>query len=512
MKSFTMLLATAFACLAAVPAANAAPPSNPPTVKINMPSAGSFAKTLPSLTFSVTGDAQTKTCSLTGPGGYYVVDEACKSPFRPGDVTLDGSYTYAVDVRNADDMGDVESVTFEVDQTPPTVMFTSAPPEGLYANATTVGFKASYADPNVNAVTCRFDSDAPIPCGVAGSAQMNWTGFGEGAHKMSISVTDKAGNVGYAERNITIDRTPPTASLTLVGGGTESADNTPAFIVDGTDAGGPTTKRCAVENQIEWVSCNSSTWVTPDAIADGVVTAWLEVEDRAGNHGYSSYTFTLDATIPAVEIGSLVGDRTTEPSPALSFSVDDVHPGEARCGFDPSDWSELATCDPAGSQQPASPLAPGTHAFWVEAIDTFGNSASAIYTFEVAPPTVPDGGGSGGGPNVGGASGVSPKVLVKLRTGSVKRGKFALRATLVISTQTAVDCTGRASILLKPTGKKARVKRLRVTLKQRGKTCSGAIKTRLGAGLKRKKVAISVTHPGNRELPKFTLVVGTTRL
>lgn len=518
MKLPSFKIATALAALVALlaigPASAAAAPPDI-GVKIGLPSANSWAKTLPSLTFTTKGAGLSKTCSLTGPGDYFVTEEFCSSPWRPGEVTVDGDYIYAVNVEDGDGNTAVDSVSFHVDQTAPSLSFTSAPPEGLFTNATTTGFKAAYSDPNIYSVVCRFDNVAESFCGNGTDAIANYSDFGSGEHSMSVTATDKSGNQSYIVRHFTVDRTPPSAAIVLVGGSTQTKDNTPAFVIGGDDDNGPTTKKCRIENQIDWVACNNSTWVTPDAIADGLVTAWIQVTDRAGNNSYQSYVFVLDATIPAIAITPLEGDRTTNTTPSISFSVDDVHFSSAHCGFDPTGWDQLTTCDRWTPQQPAAPLAPGTHQLWIAAEDEFGNLASSIYTFDVVATTPPPvgGGAGGGGAGSGGDQGsAAPKVTVKLKAGKVKRGKFAVKAAVTVTPKAGVSCAGKATLKVAPKVKKARPATLRVTLKQKGASCVGTAKTKFSSSLKRKKADVSFDFAGTATLGRFNVAVGSHRL
>lgn len=510
MKRITQILtaATVAALLLAIPTgASAAPPEI--GVKIGLPSANSWAKTLPSLTFTTKGAGLAKTCSLYGPGGYEVVEEFCSSPFRPGEVTLDGDYSYGVTVEDGDGQTASDSVSFHVDQTAPTVKITSGVTEGTIGNATLAGFSAVYSDANLNTVSCRFDTDAPTACGTAGAISIQYTGFGEGWHKFSISAVDRSGNVGYAERNFMIDRTKPTAGITLVGGEAITNDNTPAFLLTGSDAAGPVTKRCAIEDQIAWSPCNADTWVTPDAIGDGTVTAWIEVTDRAGNQSFSSYSFTLDASAPMVTITGPAGESTTDRQPAINFVANDAQPVNSRCGFDPPDWASLKSCDQSVEHRPSAPLSIGEHQFWVASDDGLGNVSSSVYSFRVVEPTTPGGGDQGTGGGVGGAK---PRVNAKLRSGKIKRGRFSVRALVTIAPANGQDCAGKASISLKPAAKGARAIRASLKLQKQGAACVGRVTLRVPAKLKRSRMTVSVRHHGSDTMPAFNVVIGKNRV
>lgn len=482
--SFT-LLAVLVAVLALAAPAGAI--GQAPKVTVGLPANGSWAKTVPSFTFSVTGTAVQKTCVLSGPDTY-IDEDPCSSPWRPVDVLPDGTYTYTVLAENADGT-DSGSTSFQLDSTTPTLSFTSAVTEGYLGNAQSVAAGGVYADANIDTVTCRLDNNAATPCGNAGKFLAQYSGFGEGAHKIVIVATDKAGNSNSIQRNFSIDRTAPSASILLVGGGSETKDNTPAFLVSGADTNGPVTKRCRIENQIDWVACSADSWVVTDGVADGEITAWIEVEDRAGNHGYSSYLFTLDSTMPNVTYSGFAGDKTVDTTPELEFWVDDPHEGSARCGFDPADWSALADCTEGAGHTPASALTLGTHSFWIEASDSFGNSSSTVYTFEVVSPAQGTPGPTGGA----GDPAATPALSLRAASSKVKKGKFTLTITV---TATNFAACGDADIRIAPKVKKVKAVSLRSRAKVTGGACVATAKVKLPAKLKKKKATITGAQGG----------------
>lgn len=490
-----LLVALAAAALIAVPAASAAGPT--PKVTVTSPTAGAYLTAAPALAFTTVGTQLEKTCSLTGPGiDFY--DEGCSSPYKPAANLTDGTYTYSISISN-EDGSDAVSRTFTIDTTPLTLGFTSAPPEGMLGNAQVLSYKAAYSDANLQSLTCKFaDAEADPGCGNSGVVQVSYNSFPDGPISFSIVATDRAGNVSTITRNVTIDRVKPTAGIALVGGGGESRDNTPAFTVSGSDASGISYRHCRIEGQTEWEDCEGSSWVTPEAIEDGFVTAALEVADKAGNSNYASYSFTLDATIPVVTYEGFPGDRTTNTRPSIVFHVEDAHETTSECGFDAAGWDELAGCAPEEGQLPAGELAFGQHQFWIATTDSFGNVASTVYTFEVADPSLPTGptGGGQDGENPGGEK--TPTLKMTSKVTKVRRGYFFLT---VRSTATNVSPCSRVRISFLSRSRPARAFNLNVGEHASGFGCITSKKIKLPKRLKRKKATI-VVHRGSLKVKK----------
>lgn len=498
-KSQSILFAVVIAAITAFGAPPAMAGGPVPKVTVNSPENNSFHTVPPALSFTSTGTQLTKVCSLEGPG-IYEWQEDCSTGYKPLAALPDGAYSYAVSVSN-DDGGDGASRNFTIDATAPYLNMTSGPTEGSYNSASTAGFRAAYSDANLASVSCRLDAQTPVACGAGGEVLHQFDGLSEGSHKVSITVTDKAANSSYVERNFVIDRTAPYAAIELVGGGITTRDNTPAFLLGASDDGGQFTKRCRIKDQTQWTECAAGSWLPADPIADGALRAELEVRDRAGNTVYAGVDIELDATLPVVAVSGPLGDRTINRRPALTFSTEDAHETTSKCAFDPAGWDELAACSPETGQLPAADLALGQHQFWVASSDSFGNVASTIYNFEViAEDTGNPGGGGGGGaggggdlPGGDGGAGDTPKLTLTTKSTKVRRGKFTL--TITTATSNLASCTA-ASLTIKPKLRKAKTLNLSAKSRLKGGVCVTTTKVKLAAKFKRKWASIAAVNGG----------------
>jgi methionine-rich copper-binding protein CopC len=488
----SILLAAVVASLAMLLGAVSAQAATvPPSVTINTPAANAFVNTVPALTFSTTGTGLTKSCSLTGPG-VSEFEDGCDSGYKPLESLAEGAYTYSISVENSGGLA-AKSVSFTVDKTVPVVALSGGLSEGASVNATSVTITATITDTNAKYLNCMLDSDLWEDCyGPGGSATVTtktWSGLAEGGHKFWFAATDKAGNMTIVNRNVTIDRTAPTVNIST-NWGTETRDVTPAFLLSSSDAFTITSKECRVVGQSDFASCAGSAWVYNDGLVDGAYTAEFKVTDAAGNSTTDSQAFTVDATLPTITHGGFVADKTTETKPEIDFYVDDAHATTSRCGFDATDWDQLVDCA-EGLHAPAAALALGTHSFWIDALDTFGNHGSTVYTFEVVAPTVPGptpgtGTGTGTGGQTGGQN-PAAVVVVKTKSGKVVSGRFIVTASVKI---TGATCAKTAKLTLK-------TYRTKLKLASKGGACVGSVKVKLPAKLKGKKVGVSVVLGGN---------------
>lgn len=465
-----------------------------PTVTISAPANNSVASSPPSLTFTTTGTAVEKTCMLTGPG-VEEYSEPCASPYKPLATLPEGTYTYSVSANNTSG-SDAKSVSFKIDTTKPSLAITAGPAEGSWLNINGVSFTATATDANPSNISCRIDDGLWGGCenATATTGTLTFNNITEGSHRFWFAATDKAGNEWTIFRQVNIDKTAPTASIAITSPSTDTNDNSPAFVLTSGDNYGVANRKCRIIGVDDpAVPCNGSTWLHSDPIADGSHTVEFVVTDNAGNVKTATQQFNLDSTLPTITYGGLEGDKTANTLPTIEFYVDDAHETIAKCAFDASDWNDLAVCG-EGLHGPASPLSLGSHTFWISGTDSFGNTASAVYNFEVVA-EIPGGnggnGGSGGNGSGGGQGGSTPSVAVKAKSSKIKKGKFTLTVTVTASNVTSCK---KAEVVIAPKVKKAKAFMVRASGKSKSGACVATAKVKLAAKFKSKKAKITAAQ------------------
>lgn len=477
------------------------------SVSIASPANNSYSSSSPNLTFTSTGTQLLKICSVNG-GGVNIVDEGCSSGWNPGPLP-EGTFEYTIIVeKNGGEEIASDSRTVTIDKTAPVVSTGGIPAAGT-SGGSVIKVTGSATDANPSFFNCRIDENEWSNCvaGTPSSGGFDLVNVAEGTHTYSFRATDKAGNIGYGSRTVTLDRTAPVLSISDTGWGTDTKDNTPSFLLSVTDAT-PVTRTCSIDGAVDFKSCPGSTFLVTEPIADGAHTARLTATDAAGNSATATYQFTLDATMPVITHGGFENDRTTSTLPEMEFWVSDEHGVEPRCGYDPAAWEALDGCGQGTGHLPSAPLSLGSHQFWISATDSFGNVASAIYTFEVvAPGQQTPGGEKPGGPGgeIGGAGKSVPRLSVTSKSTKVKRGKFTLTSAITLTpTAGAATCDGSVVVTLTPKVKKAKAIKAKVKLSSKAGTCKGTAKFKLAGKLKKKKAGITVSFGGNTAMAQFT--------
>jgi hypothetical protein len=137
----------------------------------------------------------------------------CTSPYQPAQLT-EGTHHYTVSV--TDDVGNVASAqrTVIIDRTSPTASFTAGGlQEGAAAAVSTLDVTFAIADNSTFVVAnCAVDTGASIPCSNANHHLM--TGVSNGAHTLTVTAFDPAGNTFSITRHFSVAVPAPTHGTT----------------------------------------------------------------------------------------------------------------------------------------------------------------------------------------------------------------------------------------------------------------------------------------------------------
>ena len=186
-----------------------------PVISITAPSAGAYITntTLPieftvtdadsgvaSIAVTLDGTAISSITKTAVTGGY-------KCTCKPASALKDGSHTIAITATDNDgNTSAAKTSTFTVDTVPPTLSIT-APAEGLVTNKKTVTVTGKTDDATSKPVTVTVNG-AAATVGTDGSFSKD-VSLSNGANKITIIATDKAGKTTTVVRNVTLDTAAP---------------------------------------------------------------------------------------------------------------------------------------------------------------------------------------------------------------------------------------------------------------------------------------------------------------
>lgn len=232
------------------------PDTTLPTITITSPTDGLVTNQDVTLTYTVSDDiSDISDIEIIGP-----VSDTTYSSEGPYDITLTAT----------DEAGNsvTVAVSFIIDKTPPDINFLE-PPEGYYNTDQTVSWEVY--DDNLDAST--ITSSHPNPT----------TFSSEGAHTVTVTAIDLAGNIASKSLLIVIDKTAPVIMITGPTAGYYNTDQTVSWTVSDP-----------------YIDDVSSTHDTPTIFTeDGTYQVTVSVDDLAGNFAEaSSAEFVIDKTLP----------------------------------------------------------------------------------------------------------------------------------------------------------------------------------------------------------------------
>jgi LPXTG-motif cell wall-anchored protein len=320
----------------------------------------------------------------------------------PATPLAEGAHTATATATDAGGTVSPESaaVAFTVDLTPPAAPAVVTPADGSLTNDTTPPISGT-AEPGAT-VNVRIDGAVVGTTLADGSGAWTFTpatALAEGAHTVSATATDAAGNTGPISNTntFTVDSVAPAAPVvTAPADGSSTADATPTITgtaepnttvtvtIDGAELG-----TAPVDALGNW----TLTPATP--LGDGEHTVTATATDAAGNESGPSapVSFTVDTTGPAAPVitspadGSTTNDDTppitgtAEPGSIVTIVIDGTEVGAAETD-ESGDWTF----------QPTTPLTEGDHTVTATATDDAGNTgpaASVDFTVDTTPPAAP---------------------------------------------------------------------------------------------------------------------------
>ena len=204
----------------------------------------------------------------------------------------------------------------------------------------------------------------------------------DGAHNLTVTATDIAGNSAQSAFSFTLDTTTAAPAVSLVADTGVAGDNiTSNAALTGSAEAGATVKAYEGSTLLGTAVADSGgTWaLTPAGLADGVHNLTVTATDIAGNSAQSAFSFTLDTTIGAPTV-ALQHDTSAGADNADHITRLDALAGTAETGAtvtvsEGSNQLGAAVADSSGNWifTPDS-LSDGAYTLTVTATDVAGKS------------------------------------------------------------------------------------------------------------------------------------------
>ncbi|MCG2826437.1 MAG: PKD domain-containing protein, partial [Thermoplasmatales archaeon] len=218
-----------------------------------------------------------------------------------------GERSYNVTINATDRAGNTASasVFFVIDKTPPGITITNVANDSYYNTNITPTVDITDANLDTNLTTLNGN---PFISGTIIIAEGNYTLF--------VQATDKADNTASRTITFTIDKTKPTVNVAgVIDGIYYNVSVTPTFW--GSDINLDTVS----------ATLNDEIFTNNTPVQDeGSYTLSVQVTDKARNNAIKTISFTIDKTLPCVNVTNIKdGVRTSESSILVRGEVDDLN-------------------------------------------------------------------------------------------------------------------------------------------------------------------------------------------
>jgi hypothetical protein len=282
-----------------------------------------------------------------------------------------GSHTFRARAYDgAGNSSTIQTYSWTIDTTPPTVTLTSKP------MATTNSLTASFAfvgsdsgGGSIAGYECALDAAAYSSC----TTPKSYASLADGVHTFKVRATDTAGNIGSATTySWTVDTSTPMASITSYPDSvTNQTTASFAFAATAPSGGSITGYECQL-NGGAWAACTSPK--TYNSLVQGSYTfAVRSIDNNSNLSAVTSYAWVIDTTLPVLALTQTPATVTNSQTAQFQFSATDSGGGDVdtySCQIDGGGYSDCS------SPRDLSALAQGSHTFDVKVKDTAGNSST----------------------------------------------------------------------------------------------------------------------------------------
>jgi hypothetical protein len=360
--------------------------NTPPVASILSPKNASYVCRNIDVTF-IAQSIALKNASITIGDEYKNVTGMNSVPFDTTQL-VDGVYTVKLLVYDLAGNEAEASIMITIDNTKP-IAHISYPANNSYVRGI-VNLNFTFADSNLENASLLLDDQFLANVTSVTSYAWNTATTTDGSHRLTLLVSDKAGNVETVEATVIVDNRPPSGGILAPSSGTyvRGTINVTCY---GNDVNLEQTI-LFIDGYVplyNWTTSgtHATAWDTTK-YSDGTHTIWLMIYDKAGNEFVTTTSVTVDNTPPSVSINFPSKNGTSLT-------------GTVNINYTATDNNQIATLilmidnmqtkiypNQTSYQWDTTKLADGNHTIRIIATDMAGNTKEATITVKTvnAPP------------------------------------------------------------------------------------------------------------------------------
>ncbi|HUS29199.1 MAG TPA: hypothetical protein VMZ53_11830 [Kofleriaceae bacterium] len=267
-----------------------------------------------------------------------------------------------------------------IDAVAPTISAVTGPNAYAPSASATLSYAVTDANPGTTTCTQVTGTGTMASCTATG---VTFSGLNQGAHTISITHTDAAGNISAAQTySWTVDTTAPVVST--ISGPALFAPSTSASLTYSVTETNQGTTTCTFTTGSGTITSCTASGASVTGMNQGAHTISVTHTDLATNASTAqTYSWTVDTVDPVISITGPTNNWTAGNNVSLTVSITDANPSTTSCAH-PVGTGTQTNCSPTALTYTG--LSTGAHEVHVIHTDRAGNTTDQTYTFSVCPP------------------------------------------------------------------------------------------------------------------------------
>ena len=365
-----------------------------PSVAIHAPAAGQMYNiSKPVITGEFSGVAMPVSLSLTLNGAVVAAEVSGNEfTYTPADALDDGEYTLVAETTDANGKTAEATAIFSIRLPVPTASITTPAAGQVYDHGMPIiTGEVSGANPVEGVLS--IDGKQVLKVRSNDFTYTPTEALSDGAHNVSVEITDANGRKAQASTDFTVDIPGPSVAIHAPAAGQMYDISKPVIIGEFSGVAVPVKLSLTLNGAVvaAKVSGNEFTYTPADALDDGEYTLVAEATDANGKTAEVTAIFSIRLPVPTVAVQTPeAGQVYDHGKPVITGDFSGAAPIVVKLSIDGNAVDAVVNDNNQFTYTPADALSDGGHTVAVEVTDANGRTAetSVVFTVDIPGPAV----------------------------------------------------------------------------------------------------------------------------
>lgn len=363
--------------------ANGVGSTNPPSITLDSPTAGSTLSDTVTIQFtpSATVPATVAATDISVDGGAYSATTTASSHTWVTQLLADGTHTIRLKVTDSNGSSTTTDLVSYITSNAPSVSITAPSADSVLSDTVTIAFTATPAsDLSIAGTAISVDGGAFVATTTATSHTLATGDLEDGAHTIRIRATDNVGRTALSEPLKVNVANAPTVAITSPSADSTIRDTlTIAFTVSTIASATVSATEISVDGGAYVATTTGAMHLlATGSLTDGAHTIVVRATDSNDKTGISSTLKVNVANTPTVTIDSPPADSTVEDTVTVVFAVTTIPSAAVSATEISVDGAAfVATTTDSTHVLPTGDMADGAHTIVVRATDSDGKTGTS---------------------------------------------------------------------------------------------------------------------------------------